>query len=410
MIIIGIIKLLIILCIVATIHEFGHFIAAKIFKIGVSEFSIGFGPKIYQKKYHDTLYSLRWIPLGGYVMIEGEGEQSNLPTSFGNKNVFKQVTVLIMGAMFNLLLAIAILLPITMLFTTNSTVITKFSNNSVLEENGLKIGDKITKINDKKVYIIDEFFSPNNINNKITNIEYIRDNNIYNISINDAVKNIGYIGIAFNNNSLVVADLQNNMPAKKSGILVNDKIIKVDNISVNTSSQAIDIIKNKINSTVKIEVLRNNSEVIIKDVEVKEKLSFNLGISNTEEIKTTIPLAIYKTFYKVKLVVGSYVDLFKGNVKLDDVSSIVGIGAVVTKTEGIIEFLNILAIISLAIGAANLIPFPPLDGFKIVIVTIEAVIRRKISDNIQGIISMIGFVLLILLTIVITYKDILNII
>ncbi|MEG1141815.1 MAG: site-2 protease family protein, partial [Clostridia bacterium] len=138
MIIIGIIKLLIILCIVATIHEFGHFIAAKIFKIGVSEFSIGFGPKIYQKKYHDTLYSLRWIPLGGYVMIEGEGEQSNLPTSFGNKNVFKQVTVLIMGAMFNLLLAIAILLPITMLFTTNSTVITKFSNNSVLEENGLK--------------------------------------------------------------------------------------------------------------------------------------------------------------------------------------------------------------------------------------------------------------------------------
>ncbi|MEG1362917.1 MAG: M50 family metallopeptidase [Clostridia bacterium] len=216
--------------------------------------------------------------------------------------------------------------------------------------------------------------------------------------------------MAFNNNSLVVADLQNNMPAKKSGILVNDKIIKVDNISVNTSSQAIDIIKNKINSTVKIEVLRNNSEVIIKDVEVKEKLSFNLGISNTEEIKTTIPLAIYKTFYKVKLVVGSYVDLFKGNVKLDDVSSIVGIGAVVTKTEGIIEFLNILAIISLAIGAANLIPFPPLDGFKIVIVTIEAVIRRKISDNIQGIISMIGFVLLILLTIVITYKDILNII
>jgi regulator of sigma E protease len=71
--IIAVIKLIIILCVVATIHEFGHFIAAKALKIGVNEFSIGFGPKIIQKKYKETMYSLRWIPLGGYVMIEGEG-------------------------------------------------------------------------------------------------------------------------------------------------------------------------------------------------------------------------------------------------------------------------------------------------------------------------------------------------
>ena len=69
---ITIIKLLIILGVVATIHEFGHFIFSKMFKVGVNEFSIGFGPKIFQKKYKDTMYSLRWIPLGGYCAIEGE--------------------------------------------------------------------------------------------------------------------------------------------------------------------------------------------------------------------------------------------------------------------------------------------------------------------------------------------------
>ena len=90
-------------------------------------------------------------------------------------------------------------------------------------------------------------------------------------------------------------------------------------------------------------------------------------------------------------------------------SGIVGIGEVVSKTSGFIEFLNLLGIISLAVGIANIMPFPPLDGGKIVIVIGEAITRKKISQNAEAIISYIGFALLIGLTIFVTYNDILRI-
>jgi len=94
---ITIIKLLVIILSVATIHEFGHFIASKMLGVGVDEFSIGFGPKIVQKKYKGTMYSLRWLPLGGYCAIEGEEateESKNSDTSYQKKNAFEKIIIL----------------------------------------------------------------------------------------------------------------------------------------------------------------------------------------------------------------------------------------------------------------------------------------------------------------------------
>ena len=90
-------------------------------------------------------------------------------------------------------------------------------------------------------------------------------------------------------------------------------------------------------------------------------------------------------------------------------SGIVGIGEVVSKTSGLIEFLNLMGIISLAVGVANIMPFPPLDGGKIVIVLGEAITRKKMSVKAEAIISYIGFGLLICLTLIVTYNDILRI-
>ena len=112
----------------------------------------------------------------------------------------------------------------------------------------------------------------------------------------------------------------------------------------------------------------------------------------------------------VSKIIGPYVDLFKGKVGINDMSGIVGIGEVVSKTSGIISFLNLMAIISLAVGVANIMPFPPLDGGKVVIVLFETITRKKISEKVEAIISYIGFGLLILLTIFVTYKDIIRII
>ena len=141
----------------------------------------------------------------------------------------------------------------------------------------------------------------------------------------------------------------------------------------------------------------------------RSKKLFSLDIASTEKVKTTISLAFASAFDNAKTIIGSYVDLFKGKVGIKDMSGIVGIGEVVYKTEGILEFFNLMAIISLAVGVANLLPFPPLDGGKVVIVVCETVIRKKLPPNAEAIISYIGFGLLILLTIIVTYNDLIRI-
>ena len=88
-----VVKLLVILCIVATIHEFGHFLMSKLCKAKVNEFSIGFGPKIVQKQFGETMYSLRWLPLGGYCAIEGEDGDSEADNSFAKKNTLQKILI-----------------------------------------------------------------------------------------------------------------------------------------------------------------------------------------------------------------------------------------------------------------------------------------------------------------------------
>ena len=136
---------------------------------------------------------------------------------------------------------------------------------------------------------------------------------------------------------------------------------------------------------------------------------FSLDLESTEKVKTTLPLAISSAINNAKTIIGSYIDLFKGKVGIKDMSGIVGIGEVVYKTEGLLEFFNLMAIISLAVGVANLLPFPPLDGGKVVIVVCEAILKKKLPPNAEAIISYIGFGLLILLTIVVTYNDLIRI-
>ena len=102
---ITVIKLLAIILCVATIHEFGHFLASKLLGVGVDEFSIGFGPKIFQKKFKGTMYSLRWLPLGGYCAIEGEEEKEdnkNSDTSYQKKSPLQKIIILSIVSLRNL--------------------------------------------------------------------------------------------------------------------------------------------------------------------------------------------------------------------------------------------------------------------------------------------------------------------
>ncbi len=135
------------------IHEFGHFIAAKLLGVRVNEFAVGFGPRLFSKKWGETNYAFNLVPLGGYCAMEGEDEDSTDQKAFCNKAPWRRFLIVVMGAVFNLLLGViivAIILAPTERFTT--TTIAQFNENAVSEQSGLKVNDKILKVDGRRIF------------------------------------------------------------------------------------------------------------------------------------------------------------------------------------------------------------------------------------------------------------------
>ena len=135
------------------IHEFGHFIAAKLLGVKVNEFAVGFGPKLFSKQGKETKYSVNLIPLGGYCAMEGEDEDSGDNRAFCNKKPWRRFIIVAMGALFNLILGLVIVaITLAPQKAFNSTVVAEFKENAVSSESGLMVNDKITEVEGRKIF------------------------------------------------------------------------------------------------------------------------------------------------------------------------------------------------------------------------------------------------------------------
>ncbi len=144
---------LLVLFSVIIIHEFGHFLLAKLNSIKVNEFAVGFGPKLISKKIGETVYSWRLVPFGGFCDMEGEDEDSIDPRAFGNRPAWRRLLVVVAGALFNLILgfviAVAIVAPQESFATTT---VAQFEEDASSAKHGLKVKDKILRANGRKVF------------------------------------------------------------------------------------------------------------------------------------------------------------------------------------------------------------------------------------------------------------------
>lgn len=138
--------------VIIIIHEAGHFVAARLMKIKVNEFSIGMGPKLLQFEKGETKYTLRLVPFGGYCAMEGEDSDSDSPDAFSNKKVIQRIFVVVAGAFMNLLLGLLIIsIMVCNQSLIGTTSIAKFDNNAV-SSSTLLVGDKIKSIDGMRVY------------------------------------------------------------------------------------------------------------------------------------------------------------------------------------------------------------------------------------------------------------------
>lgn len=142
---------IIVFMLVITLHELGHFTVAKLSGIKVNEFAIGMGPKLFSKNVGETKYSLRALPIGGYVAMEGEEEYSHDPRAFNNVNVFKRMAVVLAGVFMNFVLAVAAFFIVFLFIGVQTNILSGVMEGSPAELAGLQKGDRIVAIQDQKI-------------------------------------------------------------------------------------------------------------------------------------------------------------------------------------------------------------------------------------------------------------------
>lgn len=441
--IVGIIFAIIILDIVVLAHEFGHYIMAKINKIGVDEFSIGFGKELAGFTKGETRYKLSMLPFGGYCKLRGEENRDRAkeiapdPKAMYNRPPLARLIAIIGGPLFNYIFAVILMAILFFIgfqetyITSDITVISSGADGKPTPAflSGLKSGDRIISINGEKVESYTDI--PRIIALRIDeplDISYLRDG-ITNASqitprYNDQA-GMGFIGVS----PLylpVIGLVKTNTPAFKADIRMGDRITGVDGKNIQYFYQLQEILQSKANQEVELNIVRSNETILKKVILERFEGKGYLGIAPGE-------VPNYQKKFKSKNIIEAFITGFnesnkliietidslkamvKGKINLQrNMSGPVRIiqvtGDIVTKTNyDLVTITRFMALISIAIGFFQLLPFPGLDGGHIVFNTIELVSRRKFPEKIRFYIEYAGMLFIISLSIILFFNDIVNI-
>jgi len=432
-IITNILGFLILIGILVTFHEGGHFLAAKLFKFPVEIFSIGFGPKIFSWRRKETEYRISSIPFGGFVKIKGLGIDESLlfskeePEDKGTK--FQKFLIFFSGPLTNIILCILIL---TISFMIGIEV-PAFFNKPVLvgyvEEGspafgaGIKSGDKIIEIDGKKIRNWEEFKTEEALSGeKRTLIKIERDGEIIKKEVVLEKKGkykVGSLGI-YPDLKPQVMKVEDESPAKKAGILPNDLIEEIDGKKIHHAYELINYISEKGGTEVLLKIKRGNSLIEIKAVpkivEGKGRLGIYLKSMPDETILKKYPFlsalneSLKSTVENTTLAFKVLKNFFSGRGEIAQISGPIDMAKFSGEAmrSGLSYFLNIMGIISLQLAIFNLLPIPALDGGHLFILLIEIIIRRNISIKVKYRILQFGFTLLLSLMVLVLVSDLIK--
>ena len=418
-IIISAIKIIVLLGFLIFIHEFGHFSIAKLCKVKVNEFAIGFGPIIFKKKGKETNYELRLIPLGGFVSMEGETGDSNDERAFNKVSIPKRIAIVAAGGLVNIFFALIVFFGLQVVKGNNvTTKVESTIPGFSAELAGIKQGDIIERINGKRVRTNSDV---NKILEKINGEEMT-----VTINSNGTVREQKMIPTSKEyyatgmylegKDSTKIQGFAKKESIESQGLKIGDKILSVNGENVeddsNKLSELLQRNSNEEEKSFTFVVRRIGKEVTVEVTPIKKKVYY-IGIV-WENAENNFSNNVYYAFVKTGDFAFSIVDnlkqLINGDVSTSDFMGPVGISRVVARTDGIESFIYMMALISLSLGFTNLLPFPPLDGGKIVLLIIEAIRRKPLRENIEIGIQMVGFGLMVVLSLYVTYHDILRII
>lgn len=333
---------LIIICIIIVSHEFGHYIIARSNGIEVKEFFVGIGPNIISKKKGNTVYSLKLIPFGGACVFMNEEDIDHPENcSYLKASVWARIATVIGGPLFNFILAFIFSLFVIGSVGYSNTVLIDVTEGSPAAAAGIKKGDEIIKINNERVYFYGE----------------VTFETMYN-----------------------------------TGEPI-ELVLKRDG--------------EKISTTLVPEYNEEYGRMMMG-------ITFGEGVNDPTALQT-LKYSFLNVRYWIKLTLKSIKMLFTGGASMKDLSGPVGITQTVSEVYDeaavygirviILSLMDLAILISANLGVMNLLPFPALDGGKLVFLIIEAVTKRPVNKNVEGAINFVGMALLMLLMVFVLYND-----
>lgn len=345
--------------------------------------------------------------------MEGEEERSENEGSFSKASIPKRIAIVVAGATVNIIFGLVVYF---ILMSTSNTYVTNevstVLDGYISQEIGLQQNDKIVELDGKKIkskYDLNKVMQKSNgdeINLKVQRNGEILE---YNIKPTE-IKNKS-TGIYLDENCKILT-VEKGSSAEKYGLQANDRIIKINNQEINGDyNKIIELIQEKGTNTMLITVERKGEEISV-ELTPDYISSYYLGVNLKQAESTFINYIIYggiETKEFALSIIENIKMIFTGGVSVDQMMGPVGISEVVAKTNGFREFIYMLALISLSLGVTNLLPIPALDGGKILILIIEAIRRKPLKEKTEINIQLIGFSILIALSLYITYNDILRI-
>lgn len=326
------------------VHEFGHYIAARCFKVTIKEFSIGLGPKLvsYVSKKTNIRYSLRLLPLGGYVSMAGADENDDDPNAFNKKKPWKRLIIMIAGAGTNITIGVLAMLILVAMpsFRIGGTTVAEIDATYVQTQT-------------------DE-------------------------------------------------------------LLVGDKIVKVGKTNVHYYQELSYEIMNQCYEPTDLTVIRNGEKIILKSVVFpvtnENGVAFGDMFFKISAMKKTvgnvIGYSLYSSFSTIKMIFDSLKSLITGRFGFSSLSGPVGVTKTVAESAktGVFNLVYICIFITMNLGVFNLLPIPALDGSRIVFVIIEMIRKKPIDPKYEGYIHFAGIIVLFILMIAITFKDVFSLI
>ena len=344
--------------------------------------------------------------------MEGEDKASEDDRSFSKASIPKRIAICAAGAIVNIIFAIIvyfIVMAASGVYISN--VVDSTIPEYAAEQAGIQSGDMIVELNGEKVdnkYDLDDIMQ--NANGEEILVKVQRNGEVLEFNIKPTEVQSKVTGMYLDDKCQVIM-VDKGSSSEKQGIQANDVITKINNEETNgDTNKIIEALQQEGTETIPLTIQRGNAEINI-ELTPDYVSTYYLGV-NMKMAPDTFLNRCYYGLVETKTFVFSIVDnvkqLFSGNVGIDQMTGPIGIGEMVSQTNGFREFIYLMALISISLGVTNLLPIPALDGGKILILIIEAIRRKPMKPENEINIQLLGFSILIALSIYVSYNDILR--